>query len=78
MQKWVLVESDFRREYHIDLVSCFWDMSWRQFINYVAGLSKDSVFFAWLSSDTKREYIDDNPEDVAASIISMRKKSKTT
>ena len=39
---WRILEADFRREYGIDLVKA--RLSWRAFLVYTSGLSKDSIW----------------------------------
>jgi len=40
---WVFIETDFRREYGIDLVTDLEKMSWRKFWAYIRGLSANSA-----------------------------------
>lgn len=65
------IESDFQREYGIDLVISH--MSWRKFMNLLSGLSSDSAFMQKMSK--KPEMIED-PTDIAADIKSMLGRKK--
>lgn len=64
---WNLVESDFQREYNLDLVTS--DMSWRKFQVLLGGLTGDSVFYSVIRDEKKKktELIED-PEMILRDI----------
>ena len=49
---WSYIESDFQREYHIDLTTV--DFSWRRFIALLSGLSAEGAFFTMYKEHAKR------------------------
>ena len=71
LENFALIEADFRREYHINLVDS--SLSWRQFLALLSGLSADSVFFYHMS---KKPVLVESGNDVLADmqrILSSRK-----
>lgn len=68
---WNLVESDFQREYNIDLATS--DMSWRKFQVLLGGLTGDSVFFSVIREENKKktELIEDPDMIVRDIMLSM-------
>jgi hypothetical protein len=71
---WNFVESDFQREYNIDLTTS--TFSWRRFLALFSGLSKDSAFFSiynYRSQNKPIEGVDNIARDIALSISGNRK-----
>lgn len=74
LENWNLVESDFQREYNIDLSKE--DFSWRRFIALFSGLSKDSAFFLVYNHGKKEkpiEGVENIARDIALSLSGSRK-----
>lgn len=67
-----MIESDFQREYHIDL--CEDRVSWRKFVTLLGGLSPDSVFFLTLRDMRKNAPIEDTEMILHDIVASMGKK----
>ena len=51
LENWSLIESDFKREYNINLVDEFDTISWRQFRAYLKGLSPNSAYASLLVNE---------------------------
>lgn len=45
MENWDAIESDFQREYNIDLITYISTMSWRRFVVLLRGLSGESRWY---------------------------------
>lgn len=74
VEYWPLVESDFQREYHIDLTDCV--MSYRRFITLLSGLSGESVFFNKVHQERKNKPIE-GADNIAANMAAkMNRKRK--
>ncbi len=74
MTHWVFVESDFQRDYGIELARVWHTLSWRRFITLLSGLSKDSSFLTVVLHKKENAPEDDNPEDVATFFMTAGKK----
>jgi hypothetical protein len=72
LERWELIESDFQREYGIDLSVI--DLSWRRFITLLGGMSPDSVFFSVLRDERKNAPIEDQQMILHDIVASMGKK----
>lgn len=75
MRYWNAVESDFQREYQIDLTDSF--ISWRKFLTLLCNLSGESVFYFLLNkAKEEKENILENPHDIANDIMRNISKKK--
>ncbi len=72
VEYWELIESDFQREYHIDL-TCV-DLSWRRFMTLLGGMSQDSVFFNVLRESRKNAPLENTDSILGDMIAKLGKK----
>lgn len=73
---WNELESDFQREYGINLLTMTETMMWRRFVALINGLSAESVFLYKVASsgDTQSQKMRkaiSNPNDIQAAIRQM-------
>jgi hypothetical protein len=66
LEHWELIESDFQREYLIDLTED--NLSWRRFTTLLGGMSQESVFFTTLRENKKNAPLE-NTENILGDMI---------
>jgi hypothetical protein len=73
-----LIESDFLRDYGINLGEVFYTLTWRRFISLFSGLNKDSSFWSVYIYNKTNAPLDDDPmalaRELKASMKGGRKK----